>query len=122
MNPPTASDAIATNTTSANTAPACLTHSPARCPITARFTSKPSHPVPATKLDAAISGRCLFHAHGAFDMDSIAPFAEALDTAASKHTKVVVDASAITFADSTFLNLLLRISQQTDPRIAAPAQ
>ncbi|MFC8432483.1 STAS domain-containing protein [Streptomyces sp. NPDC057253] len=60
-------------------------------------------------------------AHGVFDMDSITPFAEALQTAASQHTKVIVDASGITFADSTFLNLLLRINQETDLRIAAPA-
>ncbi|MFF3964021.1 STAS domain-containing protein [Streptomyces griseorubiginosus] len=60
-------------------------------------------------------------AHGAFDMDTIAPFAEALQAAATEHARVVVDVSGITFADSTFLNLLLHINQQTDLRIVAPA-
>ncbi|MDQ0904365.1 anti-anti-sigma factor [Streptomyces canus] len=61
-------------------------------------------------------------AHGAYDMDTIAPFAEALETAASKYTRVVVDASGITFADSTFLNLLLRIHRLTQLRVVAPAE
>ncbi|TCR26534.1 STAS domain-containing protein [Streptomyces sp. BK205] len=60
-------------------------------------------------------------AHGAFDMDTIAPFAEALQAAVAGHARVVVDVSGITFADSTFLNLLLHINQQTDLRIVAPA-
>ncbi|MFF7946227.1 STAS domain-containing protein [Streptomyces griseorubiginosus] len=60
-------------------------------------------------------------AHGAFDMDTIAPLAEALQAAVAKHARVVVDVSGITFADSTFLNLLLHINQQTDLRIVAPA-
>jgi anti-anti-sigma factor len=60
-------------------------------------------------------------AHGAYDMDSISPFAEVLETAAAKHSRVVVDASGITFADSTFLNLLLRTHRETDLRVAAPA-
>ena len=64
---------------------------------------------------------CVIVAHGAFDMDTIAPFAEALQTAVAQHARVVVDASGITFADSTFLNLLLHINQQTDLRIVAPA-
>ncbi|WP_028810180.1 STAS domain-containing protein [Streptomyces sp. 351MFTsu5.1] len=60
-------------------------------------------------------------AQGAFDMDTIAPFAEALQAAVAKHARVVVDVSGVTFADSTFLNLLLHINQQTDLRIVAPA-
>ncbi|MFF7074884.1 STAS domain-containing protein [Streptomyces pseudovenezuelae] len=65
---------------------------------------------------------CVIVTHGAFDMDTIAPLAEALQTAASKHNRVVVEASDITFADSTFLNLLLQTSQQTDLRLVAPRQ
>ncbi|KUM81615.1 STAS domain-containing protein [Streptomyces griseorubiginosus] len=60
-------------------------------------------------------------AHGAFDMDTIAPLTEALQAAVAEHARVVVDVSGITFADSTFLNLLLHINQQTDLRIVAPA-
>ncbi|MDQ0683661.1 anti-anti-sigma factor [Streptomyces achromogenes] len=60
-------------------------------------------------------------AHGTYDMDSIAPFAEALETAASKHTRVVVDAAGIAFADSTFLNLLLHINRLTQLRLVTPA-
>ncbi|MEU5047261.1 STAS domain-containing protein [Streptomyces griseorubiginosus] len=60
-------------------------------------------------------------AQGAFDMDTITPFAEALQAAVAKRARVVVDVSGITFADSTFLNLLLHINQQTDLRIVAPA-
>jgi anti-anti-sigma factor len=60
-------------------------------------------------------------ARGSYDMHSIKPLAEALDAAARKYEKVVVDASAITFADSTLLNLLILTHRATDLRLAAPA-
>jgi anti-anti-sigma factor len=59
-------------------------------------------------------------ARGAYDMDSITPLADALDAAARKHGKVVLDASGVTFADSTFLNLLIRTHQATTLRLVAP--
>ncbi|MFF8277947.1 STAS domain-containing protein [Streptomyces lateritius] len=57
---------------------------------------------------------------GSYDMDSITPLAAALDTAAGRHRKVVLDASGITFADSTLLNLLILTHRATDLRVAAP--
>jgi anti-anti-sigma factor len=59
-------------------------------------------------------------ARGSYDMDSITPLATALETAAQKHPKIVLDASGITFADSTFLNLLILTHRMTDMRVAAP--
>ncbi|WP_225631352.1 STAS domain-containing protein [Streptomyces solaniscabiei] len=61
-------------------------------------------------------------ARGAYDMNSVTPLADALDTAAQEHPKVVLDASGITFADSTLLNLLILTRQATDFRVAAPPQ
>lgn len=54
-------------------------------------------------------------------MQNIAPFTEALEDASSKYSKVVVDASRVTFADSTFLNLLIRVHSMTALRVAEPA-
>ncbi|TQJ92432.1 STAS domain-containing protein [Streptomyces sp. SLBN-31] len=65
-------------------------------------------------------GAWIVVAHGAYDLDSIDPLANALETAAAQHARVVVDASGLTFADSTFLNLLLTTHRQTDLRVAAP--
>ncbi|MES5823325.1 STAS domain-containing protein [Streptomyces sp. RG80] len=59
-------------------------------------------------------------AHGNYDMNSLPPLAEALQTAAPKRARVVVDAADVTFADSTFLNLLLDIHRRTELRLAAP--
>ncbi|MFH8973399.1 STAS domain-containing protein [Streptomyces sp. NPDC017890] len=61
-------------------------------------------------------------ARGSYDMHSITPLADALDTAATEHRKVVLDASGITFADSTLLNLLILTHRTTDLRVAAPTQ
>jgi anti-anti-sigma factor len=66
-------------------------------------------------------GAWVIVAHGELDVNTMAPFVEALETAASKHARVVVDAAGITFADSTFLNLLLNVHRLTDMRLAAPA-
>ncbi|MFE7647368.1 STAS domain-containing protein [Streptomyces phaeoluteigriseus] len=66
-------------------------------------------------------GAWVVAARGAYDMDSIEPLADALATAARRHRKVVLDASGITFADSTLVNLLILTHQSTDLRVAAPA-
>ncbi|MFJ9026462.1 STAS domain-containing protein [Streptomyces sp. NPDC102259] len=59
-------------------------------------------------------------AHGDYDTNTITPLEEALDTAARKHARVVIDVSGVSFADSTFLNLLLRIHHMTSLRVAGP--
>ncbi|MFC8350353.1 STAS domain-containing protein [Streptomyces sp. NPDC057280] len=58
---------------------------------------------------------------GEFDHHTSAALAEALQTAARKHQRVVVDAAGVAFADSMFLTLLLNIHGQTDLRVAAPS-
>ncbi|MEU7560075.1 STAS domain-containing protein [Streptomyces eurythermus] len=59
---------------------------------------------------------------GSYDLHTIPPLAKALDTAAKTHRKVVLDASGITFGDSTLLNLLILTHHETDFRVAAPAR
>ncbi|MFD9418736.1 STAS domain-containing protein [Streptomyces goshikiensis] len=59
-------------------------------------------------------------AHGDMDLDTSAPLAESLLAAAHAHPVVVLDTSGVTFADSAFLNLLLRAHALTELRIAAP--
>ncbi|WP_314246094.1 STAS domain-containing protein [Streptomyces kutzneri] len=61
-------------------------------------------------------------AHGELDQDTLAPLEEALASAADQHRLVVLDAGAITFGDSSFLNLLLRLHHVTTLRIAAPGE
>ncbi|MFF9120104.1 STAS domain-containing protein [Streptomyces massasporeus] len=60
-------------------------------------------------------------ARGSYDMDSIAPLSEALGVAIRKCPKVILDASGITFADSTLLNLLILTHQSGTLRVVAPS-
>jgi anti-anti-sigma factor len=61
-------------------------------------------------------------AGGDLDIENLGPLRQALETAA-EGPLVVLDASGITFADSTFLSILLSVRQLTDLRIAgAPPQ
>ncbi|MFD8236003.1 STAS domain-containing protein [Streptomyces sp. NPDC059696] len=59
-------------------------------------------------------------ARGSYDLDSITPLADAMATAARKHPKVILDASGITFADSTLLNLLILTHRTGTLRVVAP--
>ncbi|MFJ3201581.1 STAS domain-containing protein [Streptomyces sp. NPDC086989] len=61
-------------------------------------------------------------AHGELDQDTLAPLEEALAAAADRHPLVVLDVGSVTFGDSSFLNLLLRLHHQTALRIAAPGE
>ncbi|MGP3683505.1 STAS domain-containing protein [Streptomyces sp. IBSNAI002] len=61
-------------------------------------------------------------ARGELDQDTLPPLEEALVAAADGHRVVVLDAGSITFGDSSFLNLLLRMHQLTTLRIAAPGE
>ncbi|MER7800254.1 STAS domain-containing protein [Streptomyces parvulus] len=76
----------------------------------------------ATVVQYEWCGARVVGARGAYDMDTIAPLAEALHTASTAYPKVVLDASGITFADSTVLSLLIRTHQAADLRVAAPPQ
>ncbi|MDT0386347.1 STAS domain-containing protein [Streptomyces dubilierae] len=60
-------------------------------------------------------------ARGAYDMDSVTPLADALETAARTHPKVILDASGVTFADSTFLNLLILTHRTVTLRVVDPS-
>ncbi|WEV24329.1 STAS domain-containing protein [Streptomyces sp. 71268] len=66
-------------------------------------------------------GACVIAAVGEYDMGSITVLREALHTAAKQYPKVVLDASDIAFADSTFLNLLLITHRSGKLRIVAPS-
>ncbi|MEW1889078.1 STAS domain-containing protein [Streptomyces sp. NBC_00523] len=59
-------------------------------------------------------------AHGSCDAQSIARLEEALTTAAWTQPKVVLDASGITFADSSLLNLLILTHRTAALRVAGP--
>lgn len=61
-------------------------------------------------------------AHGDIDIETLGPLRQALEAAADSPV-VVLDASGITFADSSFLSVLLTVRQRTDLRVAgAPPQ
>jgi anti-anti-sigma factor len=66
-------------------------------------------------------GAWVVHARGSYDMDTITPLADALETAVRRHPKVILDASGITFADSTLLNLLILTHQAGTLRVVAPS-
>ncbi|MEI7030706.1 STAS domain-containing protein [Streptomyces pratensis] len=67
-------------------------------------------------------GVWVIDASGEYDLGSIAPLREALLTAARQYPKVVLETSAVTFADSAFLNLLILTHQTGSLRIVAPSQ
>lgn len=66
-------------------------------------------------------GAWVIVAAGEYDMGSITPLREALHTAARQYPKVVLDASAVAFADSTFLNLLMLTNRIGTLRVVAPS-
>lgn len=61
-------------------------------------------------------------ARGELDQDTLVPLEEALTAAAGLHPLVVLDVGSVTFGDSSFLNLLLRLHHLTTLRIAAPGE
>ncbi|MFB8029092.1 MULTISPECIES: STAS domain-containing protein [unclassified Streptomyces] len=75
---------------------------------------------PVVASEAEIRGCWVVRAQGDLDSDSIDPLFIALWQAAAGYRAVVVDASAVTFADSSFLGLLIDTHQRNDLRIAAP--
>ncbi|MEU4034343.1 STAS domain-containing protein [Streptomyces collinus] len=88
---------------------------------------KPNEQVtgPASKAAAVLQyewdAAWVIVAWGEYDAATIEPLAEALKVASTKYSKVVLDASQLTFADSTLLNLLLQVHAKTALRLAEPA-
>nr|WP_202456243.1 STAS domain-containing protein [Streptomyces sp. SID335] len=66
-------------------------------------------------------GACVIAAAGEYDMGSIAPLREMLQATVKQYSKVIIEASDVTFADSTFLNLLLLTHQSGTLRLVAPS-
>lgn len=75
-----------------------------------------------TQAQYETHGAWVVSARGAYDMNSVEALADALRAAAGKSPKLVLDASGITFADSTLLSLLILTHQATDFRVAAPTR
>ncbi|MFD3761076.1 STAS domain-containing protein [Streptomyces sp. NPDC058622] len=67
-------------------------------------------------------GRRVVRCAGAFDYSTLAPLRTACDTAIADDgvERLVLDVRGVTFADSTFLNLLLTLSSACDLRLAGP--
>ncbi|MCX3291898.1 STAS domain-containing protein [Streptomyces sp. NEAU-H22] len=78
-------------------------------------------PEGAAVLQYAWLGAWVVVARGAYDMASISPLSDALRAAVREHPKVVLDASGITFADSTLLNLLILTHRTGTLRVVAPS-
>ena len=78
---------------------------------------------PAPTVVAAegeINGCWVVRARGAIDSDSVDPLFIALWQAVGGYDVVVLEASAVTFAASSFLSLLIETHHRTQLRIAAP--
>ncbi|CAO0837958.1 hypothetical protein GCM10010298_76460 [Streptomyces microflavus] len=54
-------------------------------------------------------------------MDNVPALLAEIETVIAVHGGVVLDASGITFADSSFLRMILGVHQRTDLRIVAPS-
>jgi anti-anti-sigma factor len=88
--------------------------------------TQPEQPAPPAPEGASVlqyewRGAWVVVARGSYDMDSITSLADALAVAVRKHPKVILDASGITFADSTLLNLLILTHQAGTLRVVAPS-
>ncbi|WP_299538035.1 STAS domain-containing protein [uncultured Streptomyces sp.] len=59
---------------------------------------------------------------GEYDLDNAVPLRRRLEEAAAAHDAIVLEASGVTFADSTFLTVLLRINLRTPLRVAAASR
>jgi len=77
-------------------------------------------PVQTMVVEREQHGAWVVAASGSCDLESISRLEEALTTAAWSHPKVVLDASGITFADSSLLNLLILTHRAGTLRVAAP--
>ncbi|MFD7973520.1 STAS domain-containing protein [Streptomyces clavifer] len=75
---------------------------------------------PVVAAEGEVGGHWVVRARGDLDCDSIDPLFIALWQAVAGHEVVVLDASAVTFADSSFLSLLIDVHQRTQLRVAAP--
>ncbi|MFF2721335.1 STAS domain-containing protein [Streptomyces sp. NPDC058011] len=58
---------------------------------------------------------------GEFDMETVTPLLAQIETVIAVHGRVILDASGITFADSSFLRMILGVHQRTDLRIVTPS-
>ncbi|MFD3337112.1 STAS domain-containing protein [Streptomyces sp. NPDC058700] len=67
-----------------------------------------------------VGGACVVVARGDLDLSTLQPLTDALTTAGSTYPVVILDASEITFGDSTFLNLVLHTHSTTALRVVAP--
>lgn len=75
----------------------------------------------AAPLQYECRGAGVVAAHGSYDMDSITRLTAALEAASRTYPKVILDASGVTFADSTFLNLLIHAHRAATLRVVAPS-
>lgn len=84
--------------------------------------------IPAADDDSVVAGQYLMNGfwvivlRGELDIASADGAGEALRTAIQAHMDVVVDASRVTFAGSTFVNLLLQARRRARLQIAAPSR
>ncbi|MGW2280348.1 STAS domain-containing protein [Streptomyces sp. NPDC001770] len=58
---------------------------------------------------------------GDLDLDSLGPLTAQIEAAVDAHGAVILDAGDITFADSSFLRLILTTHDRADLRIANPS-
>ncbi|MEU1122750.1 STAS domain-containing protein [Streptomyces sp. NPDC005899] len=75
---------------------------------------------PALAAEGEVNGYWVVRARGDIDSDTVDPLFIAMWQAVAGYEVVVLDASAVTFADSSFLGLLLEAHRRTELRIAAP--
>jgi anti-anti-sigma factor len=77
--------------------------------------------LPVVAAEGEINGYWVVRAQGDLDSDTIDPlYLSMWQAAGGHHQAVVLEASAVTFADSSFLSLLIEVHQRTDLRVAAP--
>ncbi|WP_432105407.1 STAS domain-containing protein [Streptomyces sp. bgisy091] len=75
---------------------------------------------PVVAAEWEIDGHWVVRAQGDIDCDTVDPLFIALWQAVAGHRVVVLDASAVTFADSSFLGLLISVHQRAELRVVAP--
>ncbi|GGY94495.1 STAS domain-containing protein [Streptomyces nitrosporeus] len=82
----------------------------------------PHHDGPGTSSVLAEferAGCWVVQAQGELDSDTVDPLYLAMWQAAASYGVVVLDATSVTFGDSTFLGLLLQMREETELRVVA---
>lgn len=76
--------------------------------------------LPAVRVRPEADGVCVVVCSGEFDQDTVGMLVDACDTEASGAKLLVLDVARVLFADSAFLNVMIRLRNSRRMALAGP--